>query len=62
MVFCHYLKKERYIWKSFKTSPKTYSLDKASEVINKWLEESCNESESEVTVSDLSNSYFSDGK
>ena len=31
-----------------------------SELINKWLEESCDESWSEVEVSDNSNSYFSE--
>ena len=37
-----------------------YTLDKASELINKQLEESCDESESEIEVSDDFCSYFSD--
>ena len=37
-----------------------YTLDKASELINKWLEESCDESESEIEVSDDFCSYFGD--
>ena len=35
-----------------------YTLGKASEVIDKWLEESCDESESEVGVLDHSNSHL----
>ena len=37
-----------------------YTIDKASKLINKWLGESCNESESEMKISDNSDSYSSD--
>ena len=37
-----------------------YTLDKASELTGKWLEESCDESESEIEVSGNTDGYFSD--
>ena len=39
---------------------KTDLYSKPSQLINKWLEESCGESESKVEVPDKSDSYFSD--
>ena len=37
-----------------------YAINKASKLINKWLGEICNESESEIKISDNSDSYSSD--
>lgn len=38
---------------------KIYTLDYTSELINKWLDETCDESESEIKVSENSGTYFS---